>query len=134
MRCFLPIATVLMIAVALSPSIPRFDGSGGTVCYYVGSTSSSCRVEYAGEGDIPPKKGVRGSGVYGVDDAFVKELIKSTQAKKVFSETVEDIVVDYYYSAKIPAYKRVSGKKINLQTARRGDVYTVGSPLIFGGY
>ncbi len=70
--------------------------------------------------------------VYDLD--YIDVIIKRYGFEKVFEEKVENISVCYYYSDKIPVYKSINGKKINLQTALGNQIYTIGTPMIYGSF
>ena len=117
---------------------PILSGADGNYNLYVGTASSQCKIisvekERYERGDYD-RTGVTGVSVSNVNADFVKNEIEKLSAELVFTEKTDDVVVKYYYSTKISAYKRVNGKKVNLQTAERADNYTIGSPLIFGGF
>ena len=117
---------------------PILSGADGNYDLYVGTASSQCKIvpvekELYERGDYD-RTGVTGVSVSNVDADFVKKEIEKLNAKLVFTEHTQGVVIKYYYSTKISAYKRVNGKKVNLQTAERADSYTIGSPLIFGGF
>ena len=77
---------------------------------------------------------VRGECVEGVDESFVAFALSDLKAEKVFEESASDVVTVYYYSPKICGYKSINGKKVNLQTATRGNGYIIATPMIFSGY
>ena len=114
------------------------SGADGDYNIYVGTASSQCAILSVGkeeyESGLYDRAGVTGISVNNVDGDYVKSEIDKLNARLVHTEIVGGVVVKYYYSTKIPAYKRVNGKKVNLQTAERSDNFTIGTPLIFGGY
>lgn len=79
-------------------------------------------------------KGVYGESVRTLDLGFEKSVVERYGAKLVFSETVDGIVINYYFSEKLNGAVDVGGKKVNLQTAVSGGALTVGTPMIFGSF
>lgn len=77
---------------------------------------------------------IDGQSVTTENEEFIREFLEKYECEKVFSETVSGIVVNYYYTPQISAYRSINGLKVNVQTAKSGDNYTIGSPLIYGGY
>lgn len=77
---------------------------------------------------------IDGQSVTTENEEFIREFLEKYECEKVFSETVSGIVVNYYYTPQIFAYRSINGLKVNVQTAKSGDNYTIGSPLIYGGY
>ena len=114
-----------------------FSDSPAGFTVYVGADGSSGRavaVEGVFEALSYLTVGVYGCSVKGVDRGYVEKKLKDLDAVYLFAESAEAVVTKYYYSAHIPFYKTINGKKVNLQTAEVGLKYVVGSPLIYGGY
>ena len=138
---FATVAALLSFAAACCIQVdtsPILSGADGDYNLYFGTSSSQCRILSVDKGEYArgfyDRAGVKGISVNNVDGDFIKSEIEKLNAQLVFTEIVGGVVVKYYYSTKIPAYKRVNGKKVNLQTAESKDNYTIGSPLIFGGF
>ena len=117
---------------------PLFSDSTGEIYAYLGNASSQCEMicvsDEGVDGGMINGKKICGYCVMNVDSSYVEQKIKELNAQLVFSERVGDTDTKYYYSTKIPVYKRVNGKKVNLQTAETNGNNTIGSPMIFGGY
>lgn len=65
---------------------------------------------------------------------YVEKFLKENDCKLMFSETIDGLVVRYYYTPKISVYRSVNGKKVNIQTVKNKESFTIGSPMIYGGY
>ena len=133
----------LIVAIALlvglvRPSKPLFYGEEGSYCFYVGSMSSSCEIITVSAdraASVKPRlREVCGESISTTNADFEKTVVARYNAEKVRHEEANGVSVDYYYSSEIPDYVTIGGTKVNIQIARRGDVLTVGSPMIFGSF
>ena len=104
--------------------------------YYLESASSSCGIENSDTILREPLSVlfVKGGRVKGVTEEFVKEFLKSKNARDLFEEHVDGIASKYYYSSKISGYKVVNGKKINIHTVETEGGFSIGVPAVFGSY
>ena len=135
-------AFIAVLAVIASCDIKTdekriFADSDKDVTVYVGSASSTATMKVISYGDYPngyDDRRVLGSSVHGCDEEYVSDLIDDLGAKEVFFEDLGDVLCVYYYSPRIRSFKTINGKKVNLQTAKRNEKYSVGCPMIFGGY
>lgn len=62
------------------------------------------------------------------------EIIKGYRAHVVFTERVDGITNYYCHSYALPVGIRLKGKSVNLHVAVADYGYTVGYPIIVGGY
>lgn len=67
------------------------------------------------------------------------EFSKSDIFKKFFviyhfDENLQDVEITYCYSPVLKGVEIVSGKPVNLQITKRGDVVTVSNPINFGSF
>ena len=76
----------------------------------------------------------KGESVTLSDPSDIEAYLKKTHSTLVYSETVGEIVNEYYYSGKISAYMSINGQKVNVHVSKNKDSVTVGVPLIFGSY
>ena len=135
LSCFI---AIIAACAMQSYNKPLFSDAEGDFYLYTGSASSQCRIISITKADYEKGMydylGVCGGSVHNVSEGYIIAQIEKLGARHVLTERSGDTVTKYYYSTKIPVYKRVNGKKVNLQTAETCDSYTIGSPLIFGGY
>lgn len=110
----------------------------GDYTFYVGKASSNAEIITVDQSvALATKKSLKnvfGESVKCSDKSKIEGELNRLSAQFVFSEKIDDLVVNYYYSNKISRYKVINGKKINLQTAERNNNFTIGSPLIFGSF
>lgn len=106
--------------------------SQGEKTYYLYNHSSTA--------SIVKEKSFLGINTVGESTVILNEnfnlagFLVGNNARKVFTEELNELTVYYCYSPKIKRYKVIKGQKINLQIAVRKSVVTVGSPLIYGSY
>ena len=110
----------------------------GDYTFYLNSASSNAKiitVSYDDAKEIKKSlKNVCGESVTTTSKEEIEKEIQRLNAQLVFSEKVDNIIINYYYSDKISAYKTINGHKINLQTAINENIITIGSPIIFGSF
>ena len=136
-KIFIALIALVAVSVVCAPNKQLFGGANGEITLYRGSASSQCRivaVEVENYENAVRSADVTGQCISGVDGTFVGDTLSRLGAVCVADESVGSISTKYYYSPQIPVYKRVNGKKVNLQVSCTGDVYTMGSPLVFGAY
>ena len=118
--------------LAVTCSRPLFSRYEKDVKIYLNSNSSLC------EETVQDK--LLQAGKTGESFCFLKGEIKVEQIFKDFSaevimvEQIEEGQSIYAYSKKIPYYKIIDGKKINLHVFVAKDTVKVGTPLIFGSF
>lgn len=139
MRAF-KIGAMLVIAAAVcaaAVALPRRTAfeCGESYTFYVGSTSSDCRVitvEDNADLLMLTLRDVCGEATtFGSLD--VDAFLKSVDGRILFSEQLSDSV-NYYCSADLPYSVELYGREINLHICVKPDGVTVASPIIFGGY
>ena len=69
-----------------------------------------------------------------LSDKNYGEIVKKYSAKLVHVFESSGVKNLYFYSEKLTKSEIVFGKKVNLHVAIRGEVVTVGSPLIYYAY
>lgn len=79
-------------------------------------------------------KNITGQSLSTQSKQYINDFLLEYDCVFVFEETVDNLVIKYYYTTKISAYRSINGKKINVQTCENNDYYTIGSPLIYGGF
>lgn len=77
---------------------------------------------------------IDGQSLYTKNGDYVEKFLKENGCELMFSETVDGIVVEYYYTPKISVYRSINGRKVNIQTVKNEGNFTIGSPMIYGGY
>lgn len=130
------ILIVFTFDVSAYKSRPLFLGCDGVYTVTIGEGSKGVFKSFSTE-DIKEfylYSRIDGQSLTTENEVFIQEFLEKYECVKVFSETVSNIVVKYYYSPKISAYRSINGVKVNVQTAENGNNYTIGSPLIYGGY
>lgn len=112
-----------------------YDGEGWySVCLGEGSSGKIEGFSTSEIEDYYLYKNIRGQSLTTKDKRYIDDFLKRYDCKLLFIEEVEGVVTKYYYSPKISVYKPVNGKKVNVQTAVSEEIFTIGSPLIYGGY
>lgn len=105
----------------------RIDGADGKTILYSKSYSSLFEEEedftfyYTGE------------SIELETEQDANELIDRYSAKMIFTEQTDNGESFYYYTEKLPIYKYINGKRVNLHI-HVGKKITVGYPIIFGSY
>ena len=133
--CVVAAAIALLSLVFFSRS-PVFS-EGKKVEYYIGKDGSSCTVISVTAGkeqNYHKYFDLNGEAISGLNRAAVEKIKKDLNAVTVMTETVGIINSEYLYSKKVPCYKLINGKKVNIHIAYDGAEYKVGTPIIFGGY
>lgn len=64
----------------------------------------------------------------------VKNIIKTLNLKKVFSENFENYFVYYGFSSSWSKYKLLKNKKVNFQIVLNKNNITIGYPMIYSSY
>jgi|GEM_PF-1812151 len=127
-----------LVSLAVRVDEPIISSDVDIVTLYLDSASSNCeRITVSYEqylNEYLSSGRVFGVCVERVDENFAIDIVERLSARPVFEEKLSGTVTKYYYSTKIPFYKRVNGKKVNLQVAESFGNFTVASPLIFGGF
>ncbi len=135
-RLALVIAVILAFSLVGDKSL--IFNVEGDYTFYLNSASSNAQIITVPFDDAKEMKknlkNVCGESVTTTRMSEIEKEIQRLNAQLLFSEKVDNIIINYYYSDKISAYKTVNGYKINLQTAINDNVITIGSPLIFGSF
>ncbi len=135
-RCFALLLIIYIFGCCNSSTKPLFaDGEG----YYTVTTGGGSAGEFKTfKSDEIYKfytvKNITGQSLATFDKDYINDFLIKYDAIKVFSETVQGIEINYYYTDKISGYRSINGKKVNLQTSDDNGLYTIGSPLIYGGF
>lgn len=79
-------------------------------------------------------KSVTGQSLTTYDGDYVEEFLNDFNCRFVFSETLNDRTVNYYYSMQIRGYRSINGKIVNVAACSYNGVYTIGTPLIYGSF
>ena len=132
----------LIIAIAFIFSFCLESGGElkgeGNHTFYFYSKSSQATIKTFSEQQAKQhvyfKNCLKGESVEFFSEDNAKIFIDSLNAKYVFCEFGEDFSCKYYYTDKIQNYVILNGNKINLHLSYSKDVYTVGSPIIFGSF
>lgn len=135
-------ALIITFAIAVSRCfltplcVPIFKGAEGIYSVTYGGCSSgvtesfsTCKMEkFYNYNDID------GQSLCTENGGYVKSFLKDKGCKLMFTENIDGIVIKYYYTPKISVYRSINGKKVNIQTAENKGNFTIGSPMIYGGY
>lgn len=127
------LSVAFMLSLYFTVNKPLFSDYADRYELYLKENSSIAEIVNADNYSFPFYVSVKGEACV-VKCGDEKEIIGDFNAEIIFTEETDDAVIIYAYSKKIPYEKIVSGKKINLQIAKRNDVIKVGSPLIYGSF
>ncbi len=134
----LALFTAVILAFSLVGEKSLIFNVEGDYTFYLESSSSNAKiitVDYNSAKEIKKSlKNVCGESVTTTLKEDIEKEIDRLKAELIFSEKVDNIIINYYYSDKISAYKTINGRKINVQTAINDDIITIGSPIIFGSF
>lgn len=126
-----------IIALGVMSKSPVFYDANGEVTYYCNKKNSLCTIVTVNsdyEENYRSLKNVKGECVEKADYEYVEKTLKRLKAIKSFSETVDGIKCDYYYTPLIKDSVVVRGRTVNLHVAKRGEGYAIATPMIFGSY
>lgn len=127
------LSVAFMLSLYFTVNKPLFSDYADRYELYLKENSSVAEIVNADNYSFPFYVSVKGEACV-VKCGDEKEIIGDFNAEIIFTEETDDAVIIYAYSKKIPYEKIVSGKKVNLQIAKRNDVIKVGSPLIYGSF
>ena len=129
-----------MFAIIVFNVSPQFNIDGQTTFY---SSRSSCAERFTQSG-LDGEKSLlfsfynfaktRAESVYVSGKCDVESLLKKYSAKVQKIERAEGVTCYYCYSPRLSGGVNLFGKRINLHVAVAEYGYTVGHPLIYGGY
>lgn len=126
---------IFLLSLSFISSFPVFYkyGKQNLIIYY-GSNSSNCKERKYDFCALlePNKTGER--FICAIDEINVEEFFSEFKAEPIFSEEITEGISYYAYSKKIPYYKIVCGKKINLHIFLGKENCVIGTPLIFGSF
>lgn len=77
---------------------------------------------------------VSGQSLKTENKEYIDNFLRDYSCVQIKTETVDGLTIRYYYSSKIPVYRSINGKKVNVQTCFGKDYYVIGSPLIYCGF
>lgn len=127
---------IVMLAVASNVRTPKFSLANffdGRVTYY--NQYEDCSKKNLGFCYVSKVKpnGVIGESVE-LDNVELNSIISTLNADIIKTEMVEDEVIVYAYSNKIPTSVELFNKRVNLQIAYTETKCVVGWPLILGDF
>ena len=136
----LKIAAIIVCAAAVCAAVtalPRRTAfeSGGSYTFYIGSSSSNCRIlTVGGNADLifPALRGVCGEATT-FSSLDIPSFLASVEGEVLFEERLSDSF-NYYCSADLPYSVELYGREVSLHICVRESGVTVASPIIFGGY
>lgn len=137
MKQFLAIILIVFTFDVLAyNNLPLFSGGDGVYTITIGEGSKGVFKSFSTDdiNEFYLYSRIDGQSLTTENEKFIREFLEKYECVEVFSEVVSGIVVKYYYSPKISVYRSINGRKVNVQTAENGNNYTIGSPLIYGGY
>lgn len=136
--------TVLIITFAITVSrcfltplrAPIFTGAEGVYSVTYGGCSSGVTVSFSTckMEKFYDYNEIDGQSLCTENGEYVKNFLKEKGCELMFAEIIDGIVVKYYYTPQISVYRSINGKKVNIQTAENKVKFTIGSPMIYGGY
>ena len=127
------LSVAFMLSLYFTVNKPLFSDYADRYELYLKENSSVAEIVNADNYSFPFYVSVKGEACV-VKCGDEKEIIGDFNAEIIFTEETDYAVIIYAYSKKIHYEKIVSGKKVNLQIAKRNDVIKVGSPLIYGSF
>ncbi len=139
---FIFIFFLLICFCHLQEYTPVFASDRGSYTFYLGSTSSSAKFVTASAVDAKTTakqlKDITGEKIFFEDKIYganyALKTVKSLNAKMVFSERVDNIVCEYYYTPKIYCFILIKNKRVNLHVVKSVHGVAVATPLVFDGY
>ncbi|MBP5193556.1 MAG: hypothetical protein J6126_02365 [Clostridia bacterium] len=134
---FCAAATLFFLSAAAYFSLPILETEGKTY-FYAGRSSLAemvGRADYIKTYDYPLSLlSVKAESAYVPGECEVDKLLEKYSAKVLFSRESEGLKEYYCFSSKMRAGISVRGRTVNLHIAVAKDGYSIGTPLIFGGY
>ena len=139
---FIFIFFLLICVYHLQEYTPVFASDRGSYTFYLGSKSSSAKTVTASAVDAKKTAkqldGITGEKIFFEDktygENYALKIVKNLNAKKVFSERVENTVCEYYYTPKIYCFVLIKNKRVNLHVVKSVHGVSVATPLVFDGY
>ncbi len=113
-------------------SMPLFSRYEKDVKIYLNSNSSLCEETVQDRLLLAGKTGE--SFCFEKGEIEIEQIFDDFRAEIIMVEEIEEGQSIYAYSKKIPCYKIIKGKKINLHVFVAKDTVKVGAPLIFGSF
>ena len=133
-KIFIFVFLILAINVDCGGNI---KGEGNHTFYFY-SKSSNATIKTTTENSanyiLYFKNQLKGESVEFFSEKSALEYISKLNAEYVFSEKGDDFYCKYYYTDKIKDYITLNGRKVNLHLSYGGEVFTVGTPMIFGSF
>ena len=132
-------SAVVLLAAMLYISSPPLSEDGEKAVYYSQNSSGSFEKEcdfYAKYGVFAPLKyfEIKGESVYVSGECNVSDVLNKYSATAIYRSDAGGVTCYYCYSPRLAGGVRLKGKTINLHIAVSGEGYTVGTPIIFGGF
>ena len=110
----------------------------GNHTFYLYDKSSNAVIKVMQEDDAKQffylKNNLKGESVEFFNENSALNLITQLNAQYVFSEKGENFYCKYYYTDEIKDHVTINGHKVNLHLSYGKDVYTIGTPIIFGSF
>lgn len=101
---------------------------------YYGSNSSTCKERKYDFCALLESNKTGERFICAVDEINLEEFSRDFKAETVFIEEIAEGTSYYAYSKKIPYYKIIYGKKVNLHIFLGKENCVIGTPLIFGSF
>ena len=121
-----------MIFLVITCSMPIFSKYKKQVKVYINSNSSLCQET---QGIKLLQAGKMGESFsFNKGEIDIEKILSDFEADILFVENIKEGQSLYAYSKKIPYYKTISGRRINLHVFVTKDLVKVGTPLIFGSF
>lgn len=124
---------VLVVVVSQQNSLWTMNLQGATVTSYF-----SGGVEYKRDYQNFDYQSYQDAYCIRIDlpysDNNIQNIKKDLSLKKVLSETIDNLTIDYYYSYKLPKTQYKSIKKYNIMMVTTNNKIILGYPIIGGSY
>ncbi|MBE7086856.1 MAG: hypothetical protein E7369_00970 [Clostridiales bacterium] len=132
--CCVAVCMVLAGYLAISYRTPIFERYSDTFTVYLNSPSSLSTEIAVDRWDFLTLNKVYGESFVTNAEFDLQKLIDDFSAKLVLTESGGGVINYYFYSPMIKYKKSIKNQAVNLHVAYRGEVLTIGSPIIFGSF
>lgn len=126
---------LLFLCFHVQGSKPLFYSYADSFEVYLVDGSFSSNIKQCDYYEFISTKNIKGEACkINADNFDLDSFIKSFNARVVFVEELDEVVVYYAFSPEIKYLECVRGECVNLHVAVRKGQVTVGAPLIYGSF
>ena len=126
-----------IVALSYCPytNLCEMNVQGKYICYSATDVTGSIECDMTEAKDVLMKQtDVAGEAIIIQKQEDLYKILSKLLAKKISSEMVEGMSVEYYYSPRLQNHVVVDGKKVNLMIANRINNIKIGYPLILDSF